>query len=385
VHLFRALERSPHAIVATVLAPRPLDDESFVATLRVEVVLAGDLSRGARLELAWEELSRARPPRFADGDRVLLALEPLPGASLWRARLPDPTRRLATWTVAERGDAFLRDPGVGEVELVLHFLALPPDLRDGNPGAAHLVRLAEAAQVPLAAAALERLGEIGGLDPLLGETSAARLARVLSRGDPRLVEPTLALIERHHLESLRPTLLAEAAADGSGPAPVYEALARLDGGLAKPLTEALLDRADAPAHRRVGARYAAKAATARLARLLRLDPAPEVRAAAVTRLVELHGVSEIDRVLFALDDADPTVRARAMVVVSELGAAAVPPLTKVVEAGSPEAARTAVGALQATGPQGTRALERIADEHPDEGVRTLARIALGRPIGHRHE
>jgi hypothetical protein len=384
VHLFRALERSPLSVVATLVSPRALDGEAFAGTLAVELTLAGEAQRGARLELAWEELARARPVRFADGDRVLLALEPLPGASIWRQRLPDPAERLRTFGIAERGDAFVRDPSTGAIQLIEHFLALPAELRDANPGVAHLVRLAEMAPQTLAAAALERLSEVDALDRALDERSSARLAKVLLR-DPGLSRTTLELIERRRLESLRPALLGRASPDGSGPAPVYEGLGRLDGSLPAALTVALLERVDSAPHRVVGARYAAVSATERLARLLRQDGSPEVRAAAVSRLVELHGVEEIDRVLYALEDPDPTVRARAMLAVGELGGEAVPPLRRVVEVGSPRAARTAVGALRAAGRDGTRALSEIAESHPDEGVRDLARIALGRPVGHRHD
>jgi HEAT repeat protein len=62
----------------------------------------------------------------------------------------------------------------------------------------------------------------------------------------------------------------------------------------------------------------------------------------------------------------------------------VPSLQRVVAGGSSDAARTAVGALRATGAAGMEALNEIADSHPDESVRMTARIALGRPIGHMH-
>ena len=86
VHLFPALERSPVSVVAILEAPRALDGESYSAALQVEVVLVGDVAQGARLSIAWEELARSRRVRFRKGDRVLLSLEPLPGASIWRRR-----------------------------------------------------------------------------------------------------------------------------------------------------------------------------------------------------------------------------------------------------------------------------------------------------------
>jgi hypothetical protein len=384
VHLFQALERSQAPVVATVRERRALDAESFAAVFEVELVLAGELARGTRLPVAWEELSRGRPPRFADGERVLVALEPLAGGSIWRQRIPDPAALAATFSVAEQGDAFVRSPSTGEAQLALHFLALPPELRDGNPGAAHLVRLAQSGSPGLAGAALERLARVPGLDRVLDPTSADRLVAVLLREPPLLREAALALVEQQRLESLRAPLSRLAAPDASGPAPVYEAIARLDGPLSAPLTAALLGRDTSADHRLVGARHAAPDAAERLARLVRLDPAPAVRAAAVERLVEIGGVGEIDRVLFALGDPEQEVRARAMLAIGELGGDAVPALRRVADSGQPEAARTAVGALEATGPEGMRALAEIADTHPDESVRQLARIALGRPVGHVH-
>jgi HEAT repeat protein len=109
-----------------------------------------------------------------------------------------------------------------------------------------------------------------------------------------------------------------------------------------------------------------------------------VRAAALERLVESEGLAALDRALFALDDADAGVRAAAMQAIGELGEPAVPELRAVVEHGSLEAARTAVGALRACGSAGARALQEIADRHPDPSVRMLAGVAIGREIGHAH-
>jgi HEAT repeat protein len=95
-------------------------------------------------------------------------------------------------------------------------------------------------------------------------------------------------------------------------------------------------------------------------------------------------VGELDRVLFALDDPDPAVRAAAIAQIGGLGESAVPELRAVIDGGSVEAARTAVAALRACGNPGARALQEIADDHPDASVRAIAQVALGRPIGHRH-
>ena len=382
--LFAALERAPVVLVARVDGVRKLDAHAHAAEAVVEQTLRGSQQRGDTLRLAWEELSPSRPARFAEGGRVLLALGRLSGASIWRQRIPDPQARVGTFGVAERGNAFVRDPAPGAVQLLEHFLALSAELREDNPGVAHLVRLAESAQPVLAGAAIERLDEVGDLDAALDPRSSARVVTVLLREPSSLGQAALELVGRHRPEALREPLQARAAADGSAPAVIYDALARLDGELPETLAALLLQRDDSAQHRAVGARHAPVASSRSLVRLLRDDPAPEVRANAVARLVEQGGVAELDRVLFALGDADPTVRSRAMLAVADLGDEAVPGLRSVVENGTPDAARTAVGALRNTGPEGLRVLQQVARDHPDESVRTLASIALGGHVGHQH-
>ena len=82
---------------------------------------------------------------------------------------------------------------------------------------------------------------------------------------------------------------------------------------------------------------------------------------------------------------EPSVRVAAATGLGSLGAAAVPELVAVVERGDPLAAQAAVTGLMLTdSAEGTLALGEIAAEHPDPGVRSLARIALGQEVGHRH-
>ena len=60
-----------------------------------------------------------------------------------------------------------------------------------------------------------------------------------------------------------------------------------------------------------------------------------------------------------------------------------PALRRVVDGGDLDAARAAVVALNlGASPEGGEALAEIASTHPDAGVRALAAVALGRPIGH---
>ena len=382
--MLSALERAPLSVVGRVSSVRRLDDQAHAADLIVESSLHGEAARGDRIPIAWEELSAARPPRFAESDRVLVSLEPLPGVSLWSARIPDPARRAHTWTPTQRGEAFVRDPSAGALKTIEHYLALPGTLRRANPGVAHLSLLAASAQPRLAVSALERLGEVPELDAALDATSARRIAAALVREEPGVSAAVLALVSARQPSPLRAQLLALTPLDASGPAAAYEGLARLDGALGPAMSRALLDRQDSPAHRAVGARRVDAALAGRLPPLLRLEPDPSVRAAALERLVEIEGIASLDRVLFALGDPDADVRARAIQEIGGLGEEAVPSLRAVVDGGSTDAAVGAVGALRATGSPGMRALVEIADSHPDASVRQAAAIALGRPIGHRH-
>jgi HEAT repeat protein len=136
--------------------------------------------------------------------------------------------------------------------------------------------------------------------------------------------------------------------------------------------------------RLAAARYArGPKARARLRVLLRSDPAPAVRAAAVTRLVELDRVGALADAARVLEDPAPEVRSAAVDALARLDPDAIPELQHVIETGSPLAARAAVATLSAMGPEAHLLLADYADGHPDPAIRALARIAVGAPIGHR--
>jgi hypothetical protein len=385
VRLLSALERAPVAVVLVLEAPSALDAEAWSAYGTVERAFRG-AQTGERLRIAWEERARGRPVRFAAGDRVLLALEPLPGHSIWRQRIPGVERRAKVRAVAEQGDAFLRAPSPGGLLTLQHYLALPPDLREQNAGVGYLVDLAEGAELPLAAAAVERLAAVPSLDSRIDPSSAAACVRALLRDDApaALTDAWLALIGDAPLRALKPSLAALAQREPPAPARVYEALGRIDGELPAELSLRLLALRDAPELRAAGARFATGAALAQLPRLLRSDPAPAVRTAAAERWLEREGVAGIDAARPALRDADREVRFAALMAVARLGPPAVPALRDEIGSAPPDAARIAVGALVvAGGSEAAQALSELAETHPDEGVRLLARTALGRPIGHK--
>ena len=379
--LIEALEASPLGVAGTIEDPRALDARSWRATVVVESVLTGPVEPGQRVVIAWEELVGSRPPRFVSGQRVLLALEPLAAGSLWRQRFSDAQALSRAEGIAQRGAAFLRDPALGSVSLLEHYLELPADLRSSPAGQRHLVALAAEGQRPLALSAARCLAALTGGEAL-GDEEATLVLGALARADSdaELATSLLIWIERRQPVGIVPAL--DAALDRpSLPAIFVRARGRLGEGLPEARQRTLLASPSA-ALRAAAAEVAGAAQTARLAELLRRDRVSEVRLAALKRLAQLDGVAALEPLLGAFADADAGVRSAASLQVAGFGPEVVPRLRDV--AGWPwPASESAVAALHLTNGDAARAaLASLAEEHPDPRVRTLARVALGRPIGH---
>jgi HEAT repeat protein len=387
VRLLDAMDEAPATVVALVREPGSVGPQAFRAELVVETSLRGRLEPGMHVSIAWEELAASRGLRFDDGERVLVSLVALPGASIWRQRFPDDEERTALLTVAMDGDAFLRRPALGTVVLLQHYLALGGEARQGEPGAGSLVNLAVRAELPLGRAALDRLRGVPALNELLGAASATRLVAAFQRpdADAAFLAGLAGLIGSRSLEVTRPALESLLASKPPAPAEAFEALVLLDGGISGPTLEQVLEEAP-PARRRVAARHAnGPEAEAALARLLRADPVPEVRLAAAERLAELGGEDAIEPLLLGLGDTEPSVRGAAARWLGGLGEPAVAPLRQIVGGNDPEAASAAVVALGLSpAPEAREALVEISASHPDGAIRSLAEIALSRSLGHRH-
>jgi len=384
--LVQSLEASPLTIVALVEGAQVIDSQSRRALLRVEQAVNGEVPTGSRIPVVWEERSRERADRFANGDRILVSLLPLPQQSIWLQRLPDPEERTSFSFVAERGNAFLRSPTVGGVDLLRHYALLSPSERTGPLGVGTLIQLATGAQLPLASSAIERLDQIAELDAKLDPPSSRRLVVTMLRSDAGdgLATAVIELIGRHHLEAVRSALEARlAAAQAPAEAVVYRALGRLDGELSPERTDWLLENGSAE-YRETAARFASGPdAGRRLGRLLKRDQAPAVRSAAVERLVVLRGKKAADAAAGALEDPSADVRHAAARAMGSLGAGGVPALRGVVDRGSQNGARAAMAGLVLSQTQeSVVALIEISGSHPDEGIRLLAKIALAQPIGH---
>jgi len=384
--LLVALEQAPAVLVGEVVRVEKIDLHGYSASVRVGRVLVGQPAPGSVVTIAWEELAPSRQPRFGAGERVLLALTRLPGASLWSRRFPQPGSRARVFAVAADGNAFLRRPTPAAVDLLEHFLRLRPRDRDGPAGVAYLVQLLAGAEIPMSLAAAARLDRVSALDDELEPSGADAIVRSLLRPDASraLIARVLDLVEDHRLQSLRAPLEAMSRASPLAPPVVFVALGLVVGELPPDVTKRLLD-GDA-ADRAVAARFArGKDARPQLVELAISDADPNVRANAIQRLVVLEGEDAIGSALRSLDDADPAVRVAAARALATLGADAVGPLQSVVDNGSVEAARAAVAGLEATGVDGQAALAQIAVHHRDAGVRTLARVALGGSLDTHHE
>ena len=387
VEIVAAIDRSGLCVVGRTRSVRALDAKGYTAQLVVEQALGAGVASGRVLAIAWEELASARPPRFANEDRVLVCLEALPGSTLWLRRFPDPEQRREVLRVASRGGAFLRDPLPGSLGELEHYARLTPADRAGSQGAVRLVALAARAEMPIAEDAVARLSARETLARQLDAELATQLIEALLRPDASeaLQQGVLRLIAERRPPALRPPLEALASRTPPPSALVFEALARFDGGL-PPERSAALFRDASPERRATAARFASGPdAASRLTERLRSDPAASVRAAAVARLVSLEQERALTTAMATLADEDADVRLAGARAVASLGAAAVPDLRAAVEAGRQPAASTAIAALRMTATEEAHvALVAIAMSHSDEGIRKLAGLAIGEPLGETH-
>jgi len=390
VQLLEAMETATAVVVGRITDVERLDTHGYAAKLSLETIPGTSPERidtSQPIRIAWEELSRGRPPRFAVGDRILVCLEPLPSASIWTRRLPDAATRAHTAGIAMNGDAFLRKPGLGTLDVLHHYLALARSERDSTRSVDQLSRLAASAQPALAISASRQLARIEDLPAKLTPAAATRLTRALAREDlpgefAEIWLTTLSRARGSRLEAaLRQALLEEDASPR-----LFEALARV-----ATLSNAQTSFLEAHASARYRLVLAATSRNpAQLRGLAHDDADASVRSAALTQLVRLEGARALDDTLLSLADADPQVRAVAAQEAGGLGEVAVPGLESVAYgrfeacADSREAPRSALAGLSRAGSPGRKSLAKIASDHPQEALRQLARIALGELESHEH-
>ena len=85
--MLAAAESAKATAVGVLEAPTRLDDSGYRATFRVERLVAGSLGGAEAVAVGWEQFGD-RPPRFREGERLLLALDRVPGQTLWVKRFP---------------------------------------------------------------------------------------------------------------------------------------------------------------------------------------------------------------------------------------------------------------------------------------------------------
>ena len=370
--LLPAAETARATVVGRLTDVTQLDRSGYAATLHVERVVDGTVS-GGPIRVAWEELATGRPARFADGQRVLVALDDLPHGSLWRQRFPNG----AALVVAANGDAFVRDPAARDVAALAAYLQLDAKAPAQARGAA-LVRITVEATPPLAPAALARLASLPDPGAALDASATKRLltAAADAQTPQALRRDIIALAGHARLAAAAPQLEALARPDAELEPEALTALGEIRG-LPAAQVEQLLERPQ-PALRAVGARFASGSIAERwLPGMVRGDPSPDVRAAAARGLAAQRTKWGLDAAIPALADSDPQVRSTAAAALGALGDPVVPTLEAVART-QPAEARGAITALVLAGPAGVAVVRRLAVDHPDEHLRAFARLALGR-------
>ncbi len=367
---------SARAVIAGVVGtPERLDARTFTASVRVERTLAG--AAAEQQSIAWQEPS-GRAPRFAAGQRVLLALEAPPRNSLWRQR------GLAAdiLVVAADGNAYTMNPGGRELDRLSAYLELDAAPRREAIGVHRLAEVVEAAQPQLAAAALRRIVEAPAAPD--AETIARLAAVAADTQRPQALRAAIVAYFGDRRVAAARAQLAELARSDSGVGiAAIDALAAIDGGLDEATAVRLL--ADPEAGRRaVGARHAPDSLAERmLPELAKSDPDAGVRAAAAVRLAGTKTVWGLAAAVPSLADPAPEVRSAAALAIARLGEPAIAPLVSEIDRATP-AAPGAIAALSLMGSPGRRALERITRESESEQLRDLAALALGK-VHHSHD
>lgn len=382
--LLAAAERSPLVVAGRVGPTRRLDRHGFAADLVIDDVISGRIQLGTRLLVAWEELGSNPPERLAEGERVLVCLERLPSQSIWRQRIPEAGARANARLLADTGRALIRNPSQAELSTLEHYLALAPAARAGSAGVDRLVELVQIATPPLPRDALDRLADD---ERLTEHLTAASLETLLdaARDSKRPLAERKRIVETlgsRRIAGARDVLTAFAM-DPSLEAAAIDAVAQIDGRLPGERVDALLtsDRADL---RLVGIAWIEGAETrARLVSLVRQDPAPEVRLAALRRLLSKEGIAPLSEVAGILADPDaPTRSAAAHAIGTTSGSAA--PLRALAAGKDDRIAEGAVVALSFAGPEGMSTLRAIHETDPRPSLRALAGLALGELPGHHH-
>ena len=381
-HLLAGAEVAKRTVVARVEDVDRIDEHGYGATFAVlRDLVATESTEGETLRVGWEELAPDRLARFRKGERVLVALEALPGYSLWRKRFP----KGDAFAVAERGAAFLRDPDDASIERLARYLHVDPTEREQAPGVEALAGIVEAAAAPLAEGAAKRLRETPGLGSKLRQPAAAALGAAIESEarEQSLRRDLIQLAAAHRLDGMRDSIARVAETQSPLAGEAWTALVAIDGGMNAETVHRLLAARD-PGVRAVAARAAPGTPDAsRALGMARSDPAAEVRIAVVEAFVPSASPAALEVGYTALFDRDPPVRAAAAQAVGRLGADVVPHLRELALTHSGPDAIGPLGALAFAGAEGQGVLLEFSATHPDAIMRGQARLLLGLdPVKH---
>ncbi|MBW2243454.1 MAG: HEAT repeat domain-containing protein [Deltaproteobacteria bacterium] len=391
VGLLRALETASLLVIGQIDEVTPLLHMGYAAHLSVERVLRpqSDASRlaGQSIEFVWEETSPRIRPRLSAGQRVVVALEPGPTASIWKQRIPDPARRAALRSLAAGGQGYLQGASAGMLGALEHYLALTQAARRGEAGATYLSQLAATAPPRLALDAVLRLKHepklIEALTPAAGEALIAAMLRSDADSTARMA---LQLVEEERPAVLLPLLEARIGSLGAkAPVPLLAARAALQDGLPADLEEQLME-SGSEEQRKTAVRWATgPEAGERLRHAMLRDRSPAVREAALLRLARLEGSTAASDLLQGFEDREPSVQYAAARALASFGPEVLPDLRRAIDRGSPQGSKAAVVAITLMpGGEARHALEELARDHEDPAVRALARISLGQPLDEDH-
>lgn len=386
--MLRALETAPLLVVGRVEDVTPLLHVGYAAGFAVGRVLRGasdaSLKNGQRIELVWEEPSPQLRPRLGAGQRIVVALDTAPTASIWKQRIPDSARWAALYALAARGQGYLQQASAGTLGILEHYLALSDAARRGEAGATYLSQLAAMAPPRLALDVVERFRSEPALIEALTLPAAQALVATMLRTDAEAVaDRALQLVEEERPAVLLPVLEAEIGGKGlAASSRLLAARAALEEGLPEGLEEQLLE-SGSEQQRVTAVRWATgPQASERLRYAMLRDRSAAVREAALIRLAGIEGAAATADVLQGLEDPESSVQFAAARTMASFGADALPDLRRTIDRGSPSATRAALAAISLmSGEEARTALEDLAENHGDDAVRGMARVILTGSLG----
>lgn len=380
-----SLPGSRGVVLGEVRRVARIDRHGYRAALEVIQPLSGPFAAEEVLELGWEELATGRAPRLQVGRRFLVVVEPLPRTTLWLNRVPAALRTDHFVAIAGAGEALLPEPAEPTVKAVVTYLTEPNRETPEGEAAALLRLVGSRAESGLLLEAIHLLREQADFIPReQGETTGI-LAGILrdTAQSPLIRIELLHLVEARRWQALKGVVEELLPSPGDLGLAALQARIALDPTLPKEAMTGLLRSFD-PVRRAIGIRaFAAseESGSTELEALWGEERDESVRQAILETLARQRGRNAVPFLLKALGDESPTIRVASGTELAQLGPEIVPALLQGATTGSFLEVQGVILALDRLGSPGAAALQKLAVEHADERVRTLAQMALGRMPG----